>query len=477
MAWPTRLRRVSPATTTPAAGSRSRSSAGSTSGGSIPFGTTERLPGSERRAAASARCRSVRNTTPSNRSRCVKTARRDGRSSPYGRLAPLEVGVVHHVQGHQVRASVLGHEVRDGLAVGEGECPLGADQAVEPVGVERPRAGPLPHGSPASSKAVMSRGGPDARARSSSTASVPSARRCSSATRCPPRRATSSAEPSRASMTSTGVGTSTCPGRNAIGPGSGGGPELLVDVPQPDAGDELARVREAFAHFGDSRGEGRREHVDVTVRQVHERARAVEQRRGHPAERLGDAPRDGELAAVGQPAWQPLDSLPGRPAAPARSSGSCIPPRYPSRVRATRAESRPSPPTAAAAACGGRIAGSGPPCNARAPASDFASPVRPWRVPHPLGFGRKGASVTETTEHPAGCGGSTRGSRPRSASSRHPPKRNLYIVAILLIAGGLAAFLFIFDSVLEADDISVDRRAGRATGSRPARSRLAHHAS
>ena len=33
-------------------------------------------------------------------------------------------------------------------------------------------------------------------------------------------------------------------------------------------------------------------------------------------------------------------------------------------------------------------------------------------------------------------------------------KRNLYIIAIVLIAGGLAAFLFIFDSVLEADDIS-----------------------
>ena len=33
-------------------------------------------------------------------------------------------------------------------------------------------------------------------------------------------------------------------------------------------------------------------------------------------------------------------------------------------------------------------------------------------------------------------------------------KRNLYIIAIVLIAAGLSAFLFIFDSVLEADDIS-----------------------
>ena len=33
-------------------------------------------------------------------------------------------------------------------------------------------------------------------------------------------------------------------------------------------------------------------------------------------------------------------------------------------------------------------------------------------------------------------------------------KRNLYIVAILLIVAGLTAFFFILDSVLEADDIS-----------------------
>ena len=32
------------------------------------------------------------------------------------------------------------------LAVGDGERALAADQAVEPVGVERPRARPLPHG-------------------------------------------------------------------------------------------------------------------------------------------------------------------------------------------------------------------------------------------------------------------------------------------------------------------------------------------
>ncbi|MET4159046.1 phosphatase PAP2 family protein [Agromyces sp. PvR057] len=34
-------------------------------------------------------------------------------------------------------------------------------------------------------------------------------------------------------------------------------------------------------------------------------------------------------------------------------------------------------------------------------------------------------------------------------------KRNLFVIAIVLVVAGLAAFLFIFDSVLEADDVSM----------------------
>ena len=101
-----------------------------------------------------------------------------------------------------------------------------------------------------------------------------------------------------------------------------------------------------------------------------------------------------------------------------------------------------------------RITGSGPPCNAPASASGIAMPVLLWRGPHPPGCRRKGASVTTTREHP---GRLRRFHEKFLVEERVVPasaKRNLYIVAVVLIAAGLAAFLFIFDSVLEADDIS-----------------------
>jgi membrane-associated phospholipid phosphatase len=62
--------------------------------------------------------------------------------------------------------------------------------------------------------------------------------------------------------------------------------------------------------------------------------------------------------------------------------------------------------------------------------------------------------MTETTERP---GRLRRFHEKFIVEERVVPasaKRNLYIVAIVLIVVGLAAFLFIFDSVLEADDIS-----------------------
>jgi membrane-associated phospholipid phosphatase len=62
--------------------------------------------------------------------------------------------------------------------------------------------------------------------------------------------------------------------------------------------------------------------------------------------------------------------------------------------------------------------------------------------------------MTETTERP---GRLRRFHEKFIVEERFVPasaKRNLYIVAIVLIVVGLAAFLFIFDSVLEADDIS-----------------------
>ena len=62
--------------------------------------------------------------------------------------------------------------------------------------------------------------------------------------------------------------------------------------------------------------------------------------------------------------------------------------------------------------------------------------------------------MTETTERP---GRLRRFHEKFIVEERVVPasaKRNLYIVAIVLVVVGLAAFLFIFDSVLEADDIS-----------------------
>jgi len=62
--------------------------------------------------------------------------------------------------------------------------------------------------------------------------------------------------------------------------------------------------------------------------------------------------------------------------------------------------------------------------------------------------------VTETTEQP---GRLQRFHERFIVEERVVPasaKRNLYIIAFVLIAGGLTAFFFIFDSVLEADDIS-----------------------
>ena len=62
--------------------------------------------------------------------------------------------------------------------------------------------------------------------------------------------------------------------------------------------------------------------------------------------------------------------------------------------------------------------------------------------------------MTETTERP---GRLRRFNEKFLVEERVVPasaKRNLFIVAILLFVGGLTAFFFIFDSVLEADDIS-----------------------
>ena len=75
--------------------------------------------------------------------------------------------------------------------------------------------------------------------------------------------------------------------------------------------------------------------------------------------------------------------------------------------------------------------------------------------------------MTETTEQP---GRLRRFHEKFLVEERVVPasaKRNLFIIAIVLIVGGLTAFFFIFDSVLEADDISaVD--APSNDGSRPA---------
>ena len=74
--------------------------------------------------------------------------------------------------------------------------------------------------------------------------------------------------------------------------------------------------------------------------------------------------------------------------------------------------------------------------------------------PAPTGCGRKGESVTDTTEHP---GRLRRFHEKFLVEERIVPasaRRSLFIVAALLVAGGLTAFFAIFDSVLEADDIS-----------------------
>ncbi len=76
-------------------------------------------------------------------------------------------------------------------------------------------------------------------------------------------------------------------------------------------------------------------------------------------------------------------------------------------------------------------------------------------IPTPERAAAERPDMTETTERP----GKLRRFHERfMVEERVLPasaKRNLFIVAALLIVAGLAAFLFIFDSVLEADDVSM----------------------
>ena len=169
----------------------------------------------------------------------------------------VEVGVVHHVQRDEVRASVLGHEVRDGLAVGEGERPFGADQAVEPVGVELPRAGPLAHGL----TRFVEGGHQPGRTRRPPALVEHGQRAVGTAvlerdpTTAPLRHEQRRAVAGLGDV--DGVGLDMPRSEYDAAGLRAGGSQVLVGVPQADAAHQLTRLREAFAHLAVFPGEGR----------------------------------------------------------------------------------------------------------------------------------------------------------------------------------------------------------------------------